>query len=489
MSAVGAKPVKPMDAAWLYVESRDTPMHVAGLQVFEPPKGAGVDFLHSLVTEFKRATRLASPWNRRLAANPLGRWLPAWETDHHVDLDYHVRHSALPSPGGERELGVLVSRLHSHPLDLQRPLWECHVIEGLEGGRFAVYTKMHHALVDGVGGMRMVQRVMSTNPRQHALQAPWSAPAPRRPPAEDGNTGEGLQAVLGGALAQLRSLPEAARGIGAVLRSIREPGALTVPYGGPKSVLNERITGARRFATQRYDLARLRRMAVVGGVTLNDIVLDICASALRRFLKEAGSLPKAPLTAGIPVSVRPQGDDSPGTAISFILADLATEIDDPVERLRRISASTRAAKTHLQSLPREALTQYTMLLMGPFILGLVGGLGGRGRPMFNLAISNVPGPDRPLYLGGAKLEAMYPVSVLTHGQALNITCVSYAGWLNFGFTGCRDSLPHMQRLAVYCGEALDALDLALDAAAGVDATAAPNASRRTVRVSRRRVSA
>ena len=188
------------------------------------------------------------------------------------------------------------------------------------------------------------------------------------------------------------------------------------------------------------------------------MVLWLCSTALRRFLKEANSLPHRALTAGIPVNVRPADDQSAGTAISFIMANLATDVADPRKRLKAISASARNAKEHLQSLPRAALTQYTMLVMAPYILQLLSGMGGRTRPVFNVTISNVPGPDKPLYLNGAQLEAMYPVSLLSHGQAINITCVSYNGSVNFGFTGARDTLPHMQNIAVYTGEALEELE-------------------------------
>jgi len=448
--------LKPLDAAWLYVESRDTPMHVANLQIFTPPKNAGPHFLRDLVARIKTTRSLAPPWNLRLRPSLLRNVLPTWETDHDVDLDYHVRHSALPHPGGERELGILVSRLHSHELDFSRPLWECHVIEGLERGRFAFYTKMHHALVDGVGGMRMIQRAMSSSPRDTDFEPPWSiahAP-PERPAAAASRPLDALRD-------QLAALPEAGRALTEIWRSRGQGAVLEAPFAGPKSILNERVTAQRRFATQQYPLARLKTLAKDADATLNDIVLSISATALRRFLKELNALPRQPLTAGLPVSVRPKDDAAVGTAISFIFANLATDRADPVRRLRAIQASTRSAKAHLQSLPKAALTSYTSLLMGPFIGSLLFGLGGVGRPMFNVTISNVPGPDQPMYLGGARLEAMYPVSVLTHGQALNITCISYAGSLNFGFTGCRDTLPHMQRLSVYTGEALDELEAAI----------------------------
>ena len=191
------------------------------------------------------------------------------------------------------------------------------------------------------------------------------------------------------------------------------------------------------------------------------MVLALCGTALRRFLMELEQLPDKPLTAGIPVSVRPKDDPGGGNAITFIVATLGTEIADPVERLAAIKASVRHAKDHVQGLPRQAMLQYTVLLMAPTIVTLLTGMGGRTRPMFNITISNVPGPDKPLYFRGAELTAIYPASIVTHGQALNITCESYAGAMNFGFTGCHASLPSMQRLAVYAADALDELEAAL----------------------------
>ena len=454
--------LKPMDAAWLYVESRDTPMHVASLMIFSKPPDAPVDFLRDLTLQAKDTKAFAPPWNLRLAEGVLSSVLPAWETDDNLDLDYHIRHSALPLPGGERELGMLVSRLHSHPLDLTRPLWECHIIEGLENDRFALYTKMHHALIDGVGGMRLLQRALSPSPKDRVFVPPWtigSTPKPKKARSE--STPGPFTALLDMARQQARLLPEVTGALSEIWQAKRHGDALAAPFAAPKSILNDRITSQRRFATQQYDLARLRALAEAADVTLNDVVLAISAAALRRFLKELNVLPRQSLTAGLPVSVRPKGDEELGTAISFILADLCTTTADPLRRLKLIHASTLRAKEHLQTLPKAGLNNYTMLFMAPYILGMLTGAAGRTKPMFNLAISNVPGPEQPMYLAGARLEAMYPVSVLQHGQALNITCVSYAGRLNFGYTGCRDTLPHMQRLAVYTGEALDELEAAV----------------------------
>jgi WS/DGAT/MGAT family acyltransferase len=452
--------VNPLDAAWLHVESASTPMHVASLQIFTPPDGAPEDYVGRVVNEFKATRALARPWNKKLSGSLLDVVLPTWVTDDRLDLDYHVRHSGLPRPGGERELGVLVSRLHSYQLDLTRPLWECHFIEGLEGGRFAVYTKMHHSMIDGVSGMRLLQRMLSSDPDRREMPAPWAGVEDEDVLAESRTGGDSLAGALATVSEAVREQAGSLGNVGGALlqlvRSAWEPDdPLTAPLSCPWSVINGRVTAQRRLATLSLDLGEVKSLARTLDCTLNDLVLAVCSAAVRRYLTETGSLPDEPLTAGLPVNVRPAGDDETGTAITFMCANLATDLADPRERLGAIKASTARAKQHLQTLPRAALTQYTMTIMAPYILQLLTGLGGRLRPVFNITISNVPGPDHHLYLNGARLEAMYPMSLLTHGQALNITCLSYAGKLHFGFTGCRDTLPRVQRLAVYAGEAMD----------------------------------
>ena len=458
------KRVNTLDASWLSVESEDNPMQVGTLQIFSLPEGAPETFLRDMVTRMKTNCDVASPWNYKLAnAGLFGRLLsPHWKVDRHIDLDYHVRHSGLPKPGSERELGILVSRLHSNPLDFARPLWECHIIEGLENNRFALYTKMHHSLIDGISGVRLMQRILSTDPDEINMLAPWSVKPQRNHKVAGDNAAtisRAFQEALQALKIQADSAPRLISAITRIASAARHPeDHLTAPFAGPRSSLNRRVTGQRRLATQHYELSRLKALAKQAEVSLNDIVLYLCSTALRRFLMEQHRLPDTSLTSGIPVNIRPADDQGTGTAISFMIANLATNVADPLERLDHIRASTACAKTHLQSLPRSALNQYTMLLMSPYILQLMTGLGGRVRPAFNVTISNVPGPEQTLYYEGAKLEAMYPVSLITHGGALNITCLSYAGSLNFGFTGCRDTLPSMQKLAVYTGEALDELE-------------------------------
>ncbi|WP_097458727.1 WS/DGAT/MGAT family O-acyltransferase [Mangrovitalea sediminis] len=461
------KRLGPLDASWLAVESEDTPMHVANLLIFSLPDGAPETFLRDMVSRMKAECEVAEPWCYRLArTGKLGRLLaPAWVVDDKIDLDYHVRHSALPRPGSERELGVLVSRLHSNPLDFSRPLWECHIIEGLENNRFALYTKMHHSMIDGISGVRLMQRVLSTDPGETNMLPPWSV-RPQRTRGNKTDREASVPAAFSQAMdalkVQMDMAPHLWDAASRLIQSARHADdELTAPFSGPSSILNGRVTGQRRFATQHYSLDRLKRLAKLGQASLNDVVLYLCGTALRRFLLESDNLPDIPLTAGIPVNVRPADDQGTGTAISFMIASLATNQADPLTRLAQIKVSTHRAKEHLQTLPRSALNQYTMLLMSPYILQLMSGLGGRMRPVFNVTISNVPGPQQALYYEGAKLEAMYPVSLIAHGGALNITCLSYDGSLNFGYTGCRNTLPSMQRLAVYTGEALEELEALL----------------------------
>jgi WS/DGAT/MGAT family acyltransferase len=480
--------VSPLDASWLAVDSDDTPMQVGSLQIYSIPEGAPEAFLRDEVIRLKSLSEVVSPWNRKLAyPGFLGRLIaPVWVKDEHVDLDYHVRHSALPRPGGERELGVLISRLHSTRLDFKRPLWECHFIEGLENNRFAIYTKMHHSLIDGISGVRLIQRMLSKSADEINMPAPWSIGD--RPKRTD-NSGhsvpsiqEALMHIYDSVREQASTAPQLAGALAKlVASSITRRAELSAPFVGPQSVLNSRVQHARRFATQQYSLERIKKIAAVTDASLNDIVLYLCGTALRRFLMERDCLPDMPLTAGIPVNIRPADDIGSGTAISFMIASLATDVADPIMRLQTIKESTQTAKKHMQKLPRKLLVQYTLLMMAPYILQLLSGMGGRMRPAFNVTISNVPGPEEPLYYNGCRLEAMYPVSLIAHGGALNITCLSYNGSLNFGYTGCRDTLPSMQNIAVYSGEALDELERLIELKATVKA---PKQTRKRVAVNK-----
>ncbi len=454
------KQVSPVDEAWLLLESRDTPMHVGGLFEFTRPDDAPPDYLKQQYERMREPHAIPPPWNLKLVEAPLvGPRLPLMREDRDIDIDYHVRLSALPHPGGQRELGILVSRLHSNQLDLHRPLWEAHLIEGLEGNRFAMYWKCHHSLIDGVSGMRLLMRSLSRDPDERDMPAFWMTGAGKKPRRESARDGVGpLEKVAHSARESLTGITGLGRAGLDLARAAVDDRALAAPYRTPASPLSDSITGQRRFATQQYDFARVKRLAKMAGGTLNDFVLYLCGTALRHYLEEHGRVPDRPLTAGIPVNLREPGDESTGTAVGMMVAELGTNIADPLARLDAIKRSSAEAKLHLKNLPPESRTSYTLLINGPWIAGLIAGLASRAPTPFSLGMSNVPGPPEPLYLNGSKLDAIFPLSLLMHGNALNITCVSYAGTLNFGFTGARDSLPHLQRLALYMEQALDEIE-------------------------------
>jgi WS/DGAT/MGAT family acyltransferase len=367
----------------------------------------------------------------------------------------------LPSPGDERELGILVSRLHSNKIDFHRPPWEVYLIEGLEGGRFAMYFKVHHALVDGFTGMRLLTRSLSTDAGELTTPLFFARPPPERATPGDAPgeaTFDHLLHLLRDQIGASRDVGRAAMNLVRSARSKDRP--LVTPLQAPRCVLNGKITRNRRFATQRFDVERLRRIARAHDGTLNDAVLALTGAALRRFLLEQDALPDEALTTMVPVNIRPKGDTGGGNEVGAILATLATDRADPHERLRAIVASTKRAKEQLQGMSKSALLQYSALILAPMLLSQIPGAAGRVRPAFNVVVSNVPGPTEPLYFRGWRLEAIYPLSIPFHGYGLNITVSGYAGELDFGFTGCRDTVPHLQRLAVYAGEALGELEAA-----------------------------
>jgi WS/DGAT/MGAT family acyltransferase len=460
--SMSQKRLTPGDGMFLYMETPETMMHVAGLLPFSPPPDAPPDLVRGLVDEIRDAP-VFPPWNRRLSTpdvllNPLQSWIE----EQNLDLEVHVRRSALPSPGDQRELGVLVQRLHEQPIDFRRPPWELHLLEGLEGGRFAMYAKVHHALVDGYTAMRLLARSLSTDPAERERPLFFSVPPKPRDHREPGAPGLHFPELMAAVRAQYGSAVSFAKAFMNVARAARSrESELVTPLSAPKCVLNAKIGRGRRFATQSLDLARLRAVGKAANGTVNDVVLALSGASLRRYLMDRNALPDAPLVALSPVNVRPKDDPGGGNAVGAMLASLATNVADPAERLAAIIASTKSAKEQLQGMSKAAILQYSALLVSPFMLQLIPGAAGRVPPAFNVVISNVPGPEEPLYFRGARLEASYPVSIPVHGMALNITCGSYAGAMNFGFIGCRDTLPSLQRLAVYCGEALVELEKAL----------------------------
>jgi WS/DGAT/MGAT family acyltransferase len=458
------------DSAWLFAESHRTPMQVGMLATFRVPEDRPT-FVQDLVARWRECHEFAPPFNYLFRKTPVPSWVEL--PDDEIDLDYHLRHSALPGAGSQRELGVLVSRLHSAKMDRRYPLWECHVIEGQEKDRWSLYMKAHHSQVDGVGGIRLLRRILSADPETRGMLPPWaigtrgpdqsgleSAPKPSTVPAEPEKSETPGGSLVGGirdgvtvAYSLGKTYVETVTGLG--------DDDQAAPFRAPRSIFNGRIHTPRRFATQHYSIDRMRAVAKAADGSLNDVFLTICGGALRRYLTEHGKLPDESLTANVPVSVHDGTAVRVGNAITFLYATLGTDLDDPVARIEAIKASTRLGKARLPEVSGAAMDAYTAVLMLPFMAQAILGVGGRGRPASNLVISNVPGPAEERYLDGSRMEEIYPVSLLFNGQALNITAVSYDGEFNIGFTGCRDSIPSLQKIAVYAGEELDRLEAAL----------------------------
>lgn len=463
--------IPPQDAMFLWGETAETMMHVGALMPFTPPADSGPTYVRDLMHEVHVA-RIASPWNLKLRHPHLLRHpLQSWVEDENFDIDYHVRRSALASPGDERELGILVSRLHSHQIDFTRPPWEMHVIEGLEGGRIAIYVKVHHALVDGFTAVKMLSRSLSTDPDEHEVTFFFSLEQPRKPPVprESISLIRQAQGVAKGAV----GAADAAVGVlKAVLKlEFGDNGdkALKNGWNAPATILNQRTSRTRRFATQQYRTERLRAIAKESGGTLNDVVMAICGGGLRTYLLEQGQLPNKPLVAFMPVNIRNEGDEGGGNKVAVLLASMGTDEADPVDRLKAVIASTRKAKRQMRGLGQLPALAYSGYLLAPGLAQTLAAIAGVRNPLpttFNVVLSNVPGPKKPLYLRGSRLEAVYPVSIPAHGMALNITLETYAETINFGFIGDRDAVPHLQRLAVYTGDALAETESALGLQAG-----------------------
>ncbi len=448
--------LSPTDSAFLWMETRNQPMHVAGLNIYTPPADAGPDFVTHLLAGWNKSPQAVAPFNLRPVLR-MGLWY--WEEDNEFELDYHLRHLALPRPGRIRELLAMVSRLHGNLLDRNRPLWECYVIEGLPGGRFAVYTKMHHALVDGVSGAKMMTKSLSLNTTERKPPL-WAQTFAHLPSARIKAAPPSLLTQLGNvARAGKEILPGVGSGLWDTLRGGYTKSTAALPFQAPRTPFNVEISGSRRFASQSYSLARLKHIGAAAGATVNDVTLAICAGALREYLAAQNKLPKKPLIAMVPVSLHGETDVG-GNQVSVLLANLATHIADPLKRLQRIVASTAEAKNKLIKMPRLQKMAHGISSISPMGIGMVTGSAEK-YPPFNLVISNVPGTKDALYLNGAHLDEVYPVSIPTHYLALNITISGYRDRLGFGYIACRRSVPALQRMLDYTHNAIVELETAL----------------------------
>ena len=467
-----------VDGAFLHMESAEMPMHVGSLNLFEPPAGySGEGFYEAVKAHVAKRMHLAPVFTRKLALMPFDLANPVWIHDDDIDLDYHVRYMVLPKPGNIEQLEALAARLHSMLLDRSRPLWEFYVIEGLADGRIGFYGKVHHAAVDGQAGVAMATSMFDLSPEPRAVKPPRDA----RANTYQLGVAELLAAALQNQFQQLvqsaKLLPKVARtAIGAAREAIatrrsetsddraaRKAEAPPTRFKlAPATPFNHSITNQRAFAAVSLPLPEIKAIGkAIGGASINDVVLWLCSTALRSYLKEGRELPEKSLVAGVPISLRQEGDTTANNQVAGTLIDLGTEIADPAERMKAIRRGTAAMKREMGTFRGVIPTDFPSL-GSPWLISGLAALYGRSRiadwlRITNVAISNVPGSRVPVYLCGARMTDYYPLSIVVHGVALNITVQSHVDRICFGLIACRRAVPDVHELGTQVTRAMASL--------------------------------
>ena len=477
------KQLTSLDAQFLALENARQTGHISGLAILDPSTAPGgqltLEDVEDLLTE---RMPLLPPLRQRLETVPLNLDYPYWVDDPDFDLDFHLRELALPPPGDREKLAEQVARLVARPLDRARPLWELYLIHGLEEGRVALLTKIHHALIDGLSGAEIMGILYDLEPEGREPPDPAGTGRGRQPQRVE-MLARGLAGIPKYPVRALRSLPAAlpnldetpfgslpggtavARASDQVLRALGRDGAGREPGGlrAPRTTFNGKISPHRRFAFGRLSLDDVKAVKNEHGYTVNDVVISICTGAVRRWLIEHGELPGDPLVAQVPVSVRTSEQAGTyGNRIMLMSAPIFTNEHDPLTRLRRTHEALAVMKERHKALPAELL-QDANHFIPPAVFARAAratfGLAAssRGRPRWNLVISNVPGPQFPIYCAGAQLVANYPVSVITDGMGMNITVMSYMGCLDFGLVVDRDQVPDVWKLIDFFSDSLEEL--------------------------------
>ena len=472
-----------LDAQFLALEDDRTQGHVSALATYDPETADGRKLDAALVRELvTERLHLLPTFRWRLVQVPLGLDHPYWVDDPSVEVDYHVRELALPSPGDDRQLAEQVARIAARPLDRSHPLWEMYVIHGLQDGAVALFTKMHHAAVDGASGAEVMGVLLDETTGGHVLSV-RDRPAVERHPSRREMLRRGLTGVSRYPLRAVRAAPRTLRHLDAIPTIRPVPGVKAVArtsrlinrmipgtndcaaparsdLTAPRTRFQARISRHRRVAFGSLSLDEVKEVKNTYGCTVNDVVMAMCATALRGWLSERGELPDQPLVGWVPMSVRtPDEIGTYGNRVSVMLAELPTDEADPLRRLRRVSQSMRSAKEHYRALPPSLIQDANDLippaLFPPVARGLMRLMGMRGvQPPVNIAISNVPGSPRPLYCAGALQRSQYPISGVLDGLGLNITVFSYRDKLEFGIVGDRELIDDPWPIVEALGDAL-----------------------------------
>jgi WS/DGAT/MGAT family acyltransferase len=447
------------DSAFLRLESSRHPFHVGGLMILKLPPGAPKNYLRKLAVKSGQLNEVWPIFNKKLN-DPDNLSNGAWVPEDNYQPQRHVLHYRLPQPGRMEDLLNLVSRAHERQLDRSRPLWEMHIIEGLPRDRSAVYCKLHHALIDGAGAMKMMDILFSTSPKK-SIELDEILPQLAEQ-TEHHSLLESLGDLSRGLLKQYRALPQLSSllvhmGMDA-LRGADD--AMKLPFTAPRSIFNNEIDSARRVVLCDLPFAPVRTLAHKMGGSINDVLLAVCGSALRRYLLEQKSLPRSSLVAGVPVSIK-SADKRAGNQLSFILCPFFTTERDELKRLQRIIKTTTKAKSQLAEMSSTANQDFTNLILMPAVLLTVTGNSTKVSPPLNAIFSNVPGSRKKLYMEGSELESLYPLSVVTDGMGINLTVISYDKKLCFAITSCPTEQPGIEQLGNYLKESFRDLQAAV----------------------------
>jgi diacylglycerol O-acyltransferase / wax synthase len=462
-----------LDATFLYLESPSNHMHVASTAIFDPstvPGGYSFEKVKELVAS---RLHLLPPFRRRLVEIPFQLHHPLWVEDPDFDLDYHMRRAALPAPGGEEELAEFAADVMSRQLDRTKPLWEMYVVEGLENGLIATVTKTHHAAIDGVSGNELTVNLLDLQPEPVEM-VPDTEWKPDRIPTDLELVGYALNSLARQPILGMKAARRTLEAAVTLRRRNRRPEITPppAPFAAPRTPINGAITPRRKFAFTQLPLDDVKMIKNALGGTVNDVVLALCSGALRTYLSDRGELPSDPLVAMVPISVRTEDlKGAMGNQVSQMLVSLATSVEDPVERLHTISQGTVGAKEQEKAIGAETLMNWAEFA-APAVAARAARLysnmklADRHRPLFNVTISNVPGPNFPLYSAGSRMVAMYPMGPIADGGGLNITVMSYMGTMFFGLVACRDTVPDVWDIARALESSLEDLRKAAEKAAG-----------------------
>jgi diacylglycerol O-acyltransferase / wax synthase len=452
-----------LDASFLYLETAAQPLHVCSILELDTSTMPGGYTFDRLRDELALRIKAMPQFREKLADSRFNPDHPVWVEDEDFDVDRHLHRIGLPAPGGRQELAEICGHIASLPLDRSRPLWETWVIENIAGtdphagGRLAVMTKVHHAGVDGVTGANLMSQLCSTEP---------DAPAPD--PVDGVGGGSELEIAVSGAvkfasrpLRLINVVPTTLSSVLDTVKRARSGLAMKPPFAAPKTAFNAKVTGHRNIAYAQLDLEDIKKVKNHFGVKVNDVVMALVSTTLRKFLEDRGELPDSTLVAMVPVSVHDKSDRPGRNQVSGMFSSLETHIDDPAERLKAIAEANSVAKQHSSAIGATLLQDWTQFA-APAVFGVAMRVYtstrlAEARPVHNLVISNVPGPQIPLYFLGSEVKAMYPLGPIFHGSGLNITVMSLNGKLDVGIVSCPELLPDLWDLADDFEAALDEL--------------------------------